>query len=441
MAHACEAGLRGSSARSSSLPEVSLLPLLFWPMAEPVLSRAVVGRLRAPDELQLAQRILSAVAAAVESRVDRVATSAAAREDSAVAASFVAREAAAAERRRGAAGSERPLEGRQEILLAARELRALRCDFKRFSDFYRSGHLLPISIFKEAVHLGREERLQKRTHSFSAETFKRRAELLKEYLRLRRALFLLPPPKGAKNDARLRANGEGGVASWHSAGVVTRDPSEGTLSRRAETEIILVTNGSRLTRSACLLQCEGGGGLRRAGRFCASQKSKLVVFWSRFEKQFLREKEEHAVAALRPLVACVAAAEAVFRSCNKERVLPEPAATEQRICTFRALQCFCTSVARLSQDLLSVMNNFTFLEAQSLVFAAAVVDAAEGENTVSVKTSETGAAASEERPIETPGSESVRPSAAKQASPLFIERQRSGIENVRWAPVRLALRG
>lgn len=107
-----------------------------------------------------------------------------------------------------------------------------------------------------------------------------------------------------------------------------------------------------------------------------AQGSTLVFHWEQFERLWLQEKESHAVVALQPLVSAVAAAEAVLKSCKKQLILPEPSATKQRICTFRALQAVCYSLTTMANELLPVESSCLFLEASTIVLAAAIAEAA-----------------------------------------------------------------
>lgn len=101
-----------------------------------------------------------------------------------------------------------------------------------------------------------------------------------------------------------------------------------------------------------------------------------MIWWEQFERRWLQEKEAHSVLALQPLVSAVSAAEAVLKSCKKQRILPEPSATKQRECTFRALQAFCCSVATLANELMPVDSSCLFLDASTIVLAAAIAEAA-----------------------------------------------------------------
>lgn len=66
--------------------------------------------------------------------------------------------------------------------------------------------------------------------------------------------------------------------------------------------------------------------------------------------------------------------EAVLKSCKKQRIFPEPSATKQRICTFRAIQAVCGSVTTLANELLPIESSCLFLEASTIVLAAAIVE-------------------------------------------------------------------
>lgn len=106
------------------------------------------------------------------------------------------------------------------------------------------------------------------------------------------------------------------------------------------------------------------------------QRSCLVARWEAFERRWLQERESHAVVALQPLVSAIAAAEAVLKSSKQQLVLPEPSASKQRVCTYRALRAFCSSITALARDLLPVDSSCLFLEASTLVLAAAIAEAA-----------------------------------------------------------------
>lgn len=107
------------------------------------------------------------------------------------------------------------------------------------------------------------------------------------------------------------------------------------------------------------------------------QRSCLVSRWEAFERRWLQERESHAVVALQPLVSAVRAAEAVLKSSKQQIVLPEPSASKQQMCTYRALQAFCNSITAVARDLLPVESSCLFLEAATLVFAAAIAEAAD----------------------------------------------------------------
>ncbi|CDJ31298.1 LOW QUALITY PROTEIN: uncharacterized protein EMH_0008640 [Eimeria mitis] len=281
-------------------------------MSDPVVSRAVLNRLQARSELAFAQRILDRVASAAEPPD---------------VAAALAREVLPSPARYARAADELarslPMRINEDAAAAARSLRDLRCEFKRFSSLYADGRLLPLSVFVAALQLPPSEELPRRHFPFSPELKSLRNEMIKEYLRIKRAIVLQP---------RLTTSSS------------SKDPSFGFNN----------TNTAADTR----------------------RRSCLVARWEAFERRWLQERETHAVVALQPLVSAVAAAEAVLKSSKQQLVLPEPSATKQRVCTYRALRAFCNSIAALARDLLPVESSSIFLEASSLVFAAAIAEAA-----------------------------------------------------------------
>ncbi|KAL8453108.1 hypothetical protein Emed_000978 [Eimeria media] len=310
-------------------------------MDDPVVSRAVLNRLKAESELALAQRIFEGVAAFAEP--PGVAESLAYDAKPAAARSVNrAREAflkAAATNGHAARFAE---DSRQRSILplvqkpggkaaaTARAIRALRCDFKRFSHLYTDGHLLPLSVYVAALELQPLVRLQRRCYRYTPELFELRNQMVKEYLKIKRALVL--QPKGST--LRSEQDGERTLRESRSSRVTAED--------RAHWE----------------------------AKLC--QESSLLVKWEQFELRWLQENEAHAVIALQPLVAAVSAAEAILKSCKKQLILPEPSATLQRECTFRALQAFCSSVSSLANALLPVESSCLLLEADTIVLAAAI---------------------------------------------------------------------
>lgn len=172
-------------------------------MSDPVISRAVLNRLQSPSELAFAQRILQRVASAAELPEVAAAMARDTNHNPASASHSPARDAfleAAALSSPGARyarASEAlvrslPVHLNEEAAAAARSLRDLRCEFKRFSTLYSDGHLLPLSVFVAALQLQPSEELQRRHFSFSAELKLLRNEMLKEYLRIKRAIVLQP---------------------------------------------------------------------------------------------------------------------------------------------------------------------------------------------------------------------------------------------------------
>ncbi|CDJ48553.1 hypothetical protein, conserved [Eimeria brunetti] len=379
----------------------------FITMSDPVVSRAVLNRLQAPSELAFAQRILERVASAAEppevaASMAREASpplvspgSSPAREaflEAAALSSPGARYAQANE----ALARSLPMRLNKEAAEVAQSLRDLRCEFKRFSELYNDGRLLPLSVFVAALQLPAAEELASRRFPFSPELKSLRNEMIKEYLRIKRAIVLQP---------RLRAPGtSSGTTSGSSDGSRTANLNRVTAISRYAWE-------SKLCQRSC-----------------------LVARWEEFERRWLQERESHAVVALQPLVSAVAAAEAVLKSSKQQLVLPEPSASKQRMCTYRALRAFCSSITGLARDLLPVESSCLFLEASILVLAAAIVEAA--------------ARAAAERALErrtpslpTTGSSAPKPAEAQEAMPG--SRQPAGSKGAtavaeEWADLHLA---
>ncbi|KAL8433553.1 hypothetical protein ACSSS7_003844 [Eimeria intestinalis] len=311
-------------------------------MDGPVVSRAVLNRLKAESELVLAQRIFAAVAAfaeplgLAESLAYDPKASAALRNVNPAREAFLK---AAATNGHGAKYAESSRQTSTLLLVqkpdgkaaaTARAIRGLRCDFKRFSHLYRDGHLLPLPVYVAALELPPIVRLQRRCYRYTPELFELRNQMVKEYLKIKRALVL--QPKGST--VRSEQNGGRGLPATRSSRVTAED--------RALWE----------------------------AKLC--QESLLLAKWEQFELRWLQENEAHAVIALQPLVSAVSAAEAILKSCKKQLVLPDPSATLQRQCTFRALQAFCISVTALADALLPVESSCLFLEANTIVLAAAI---------------------------------------------------------------------
>ncbi|KAL8275827.1 hypothetical protein Esti_000390 [Eimeria stiedai] len=313
------------------------------PMDEPVVSRAVLNRLKAEGELALAQRIFDGIAAFAEP--PRVAASlaydskasAATRNVNPAKEAFVKAAAINAHGVRYADISRRrsilPLAQKPDGKAAATALaiRGVRCDFKRFSHVYADGHLLPLSVYVAALELPPVVRLQRRCYRYTPKLFELRNQMVREYLKIKRALVF--QPRGGTT-FRSKQNGERTLRETRSSGV--------TAECRAHWE----------------------------AKLC--QETSLLAKWEQFELRWLQENEAHAVIALQPLVSAVSAAEAILKSCKKQLILPEPSATLQRECTFRALQAFCSGVSALANALLSVESSCLFLEADALVLAAAI---------------------------------------------------------------------
>ncbi|KAL8428217.1 hypothetical protein Efla_005319 [Eimeria flavescens] len=308
---------------------------------EPVVSRAILNRLKAPSELALAQRLLARVAASAEP-AGVAAALAYCRKPSAGRNANPAREAflqAAALSVPGAKyageGSRRRSEAAAWLLpgsrqaATARAIRDLRCDFKRFSHFYLDGSLLPLSVFLAAVELPPSIRLQQQTYRYTGELVALRNELVKEYLRIKRALRL--QPRGGR----------------------PADASREKSMRNAQQQRVTLADLAAWEAKLC-------------------QESELLTKWKEFELRWLQENEGHAVLALQPLVAAVSAAEAILKSCRKQQIFPEPSATLQRQCTFRAVEAFCSRVTALAAALLSVEFSCLLLEAHTIVLAAAL---------------------------------------------------------------------
>ncbi|XP_026191682.1 uncharacterized protein LOC34619242 [Cyclospora cayetanensis] len=311
-------------------------------MSDVVISRAVLNRLRAPDELALAQRIFKSAAATAESletatkfAFDYRAQSACldvapARQAFLEAVSLSAPGAKYAIASKEAEGSP-PIYLNKKAALAASALREVRSDFKRCNALYADGQLLPVSVFMAALQLPPYERIQRHFFYFTPLLIKLRDELVKEYLRIKRAIILQPRAAGSCN-AFIQNS--------------VPDSGRGTAEQRKHW----------------------------VAKLC--QKSCLVVRWEAFERRWLQEKEHHAVVALQSLVSTVAAAEAILKSCKKQLILAEPSASKQRFCTFRALKAFCSSIMALANNLFPLESSCLFLEASILVLAAAIVDAA-----------------------------------------------------------------
>ncbi|OEH79748.1 hypothetical protein cyc_02380 [Cyclospora cayetanensis] len=294
-------------------------------MSDVVVSRAVLNRLRAPDELALAQRIFKSAAATAESlktatkfAFDYRAQSACldvapARQAFLEAVSLSAPGAKYAIASKEAEGSP-PIYLNKKAALAASALREVRSDFKRCNALYADGQLLPVSVFMAALQLPPYERIQRHFFYFTPVLIKLRDELVKEYLRIKRAIILQPRAAGSCN-----------------AFIQNSVPD--------------------------------------SGRGTAEQRKHWVA-------KLCQEKEHHAVVALQSLVSTVAAAEAILKSCKKQLILAEPSASKQRFCTFRALKAFCSSIMALANNLFPLESSCLFLEASILVLAAAIVDAA-----------------------------------------------------------------
>ncbi|KAL8442531.1 hypothetical protein Emag_006404 [Eimeria magna] len=311
-------------------------------MDEPVVSRAVLNRLKAESELALAQRIFEGVAAfaeppgVTESLAYDFKAPGAQRNVNPARDAFLN---AAATNGHGARFAE---SSRQRSILplvhkpggkaaaTARAIRDLRCDFKRFSHLYTDGHLLPLSVYVAALELKPLVRLQRRCYRYTPELFELRNQMVKEYLKIKRALVLQP------RRCTVRSKQDGGTR------LQEKLSSRVTAEDRAHWE----------------------------AKLC--QESSLLAKWEQFELRWLQENEAHAVISLQPLVSAVSAAEAILKSCKKQLILPEPSATLQKECTFRALQAFCSCVSALANALLPVESSCSFLEADLLVLAAAI---------------------------------------------------------------------
>ncbi|CDI83088.1 hypothetical protein, conserved [Eimeria praecox] len=339
-------------------------------MSDPVVSRAVLNRLQAPSELAFAQRILERVAAAAEPPEVAAALARENPPSPTVCKRSAAREAfleAAALSSPGAryarAGEELarslPMRINEEAAAAARLLRDVRCEFKRFSDLYSDGRLLPLSVFVAALQLQPTEELQRRHFPFSPELKSLRNEMIKEYLRIKRAIVLQP-----RNTATGDPSNKGPLSGSNEGSRSTNSNRVTALSRYAwEAKLCQLQH---LPQFLLLLLMMGVCG----------QRSSLVARWEEFERRWLQERESHAVVALQPLVSAVAAAEAVLKSSKQQLVLPEPSATKQRVCTYRALRAFCNSITSLTRELMPIESSCFFLEASTIVLAAAIAEAA-----------------------------------------------------------------
>ncbi|CDJ40552.1 hypothetical protein, conserved [Eimeria tenella] len=317
-------------------------------MSEPVISRAVLNRLKAPSELAFAKRILEMVASAAEpletasslacnmTDTRPETTSASAREAFLAAAAMSAPGAKYAQASHELARSL-PVFVNKKAAIAARALRDLRCEFKRFSDLHVDGRLLPLSVFIAALELPPFEQLQRRKFHFTPELVRLRNEVIKEYLRIKQAIVLQPR---CASEAAIKCSALG----------LTDAGSNNGLSDR-------VTAANRFWWESKLCQ-----------------RSSLVTRWEAFERRWLQEKDGHAVIALQPLVGAVSAAQAILQSCKKQLVLPEPSASMQRMCTYRALQAFCSSISTLSRELLPVESSCLFLEASTVILAASIAE-------------------------------------------------------------------
>lgn len=198
-------------------------------MNDPVVSRAVLNRLKAPSELALAQRIFDRVACAAEPfggaaalAYDSKAT-ALPRNASPAREAFLKAATLSAPGAKYAQASKEcyrpsPLCLNEKAAAAARALRDLRCDFKRCSQLYVDGRLLPLPVFVAALELPQFEKIQGRSYPFTPELVDLRNEMVKEYLRIKRAIVLQPRGSSGRT---LGGNGDG--TSQRGSGRVTAE--------------------------------------------------------------------------------------------------------------------------------------------------------------------------------------------------------------------------
>jgi len=74
--------------------------------------------------------------------------------------------------------------------------------------------------------------------------------------------------------------------------------------------------------------------------------------WAAFESAWLRNRENHAVEALQPVVKSILALEPLLLSANKERLLPWPRRQHQKVVTLRCLEGFVQTFGELAATIL-----------------------------------------------------------------------------------------
>lgn len=196
-----------------------------FPWGDPVVSRAVLKRLQEPSELALAQRIFQRLASAAEPLENQTAFAYASPPPGNVSAAREAFLKAAALSSPSAKYAQthkvhinlHPVCRNEKATATARVLRELRCDFKRCSQLYSDGSLLPLSVFVAALELPQFERIQRRCYRFSPELLQLRNEMVKEYLRIKRAVIL--QPRNSSRSALSSSEEENSGA--HNSGRVT----------------------------------------------------------------------------------------------------------------------------------------------------------------------------------------------------------------------------
>lgn len=184
-------------------------------MEDPIVSRGILNRLKAPSELALAERILEKVAASAEpphiaaslaySKPTPASKTLRPARDAFLEAVAMSTPAAKFAEMNRISCSYMHIDCDGKAAATAQVIRELRCDFKRYSNFYLDGRLLPLSVFLAALELPQSVSIQRRCYRFSPELFELRNEMIKEYLRIKRAIIL--QPRGSSSKAFRSLNG------------------------------------------------------------------------------------------------------------------------------------------------------------------------------------------------------------------------------------------